>query len=225
MLAVVTAIPPVLAGEDGDPAADSVGLTFDDGPDPKWTPIVLDILDEYDAVATFFVLGWKVDRYPELAAEIVRRGHSIQPHGYTHGNFTAKSNRSLRAALMQVNSAIFRATGVAPTCVRPPRGASSERVRRVAGELGLEVVIWDVNSLDYSLRSSGPVARHTISRTEAGDNILLHDIWGSIWKKALPVIIEDFIDRGFGFDTVCSNSLPMPKPPYLDWARVAVRIR
>jgi peptidoglycan/xylan/chitin deacetylase (PgdA/CDA1 family) len=215
---------PARAGESGDPAPGTVGLTFDDGPDPKWTPIILDILDEYGATVTFFVLGWKVDRYPELVAEIARRGHSIQPHGYTHGVFTKRSDRSLRETLNQTKAAIFNATGLVATCVRPPQGASSERVRRVAAEVGLDVVIWDVNSLDYSLQASKPVVRHTVSRTEAGDNILAHDIWGSIWDTALPALLESFIESGFGFDTVCENTLPFSKPPYATWQRLALRI-
>ena len=211
MLAIATA---ANAGEGGEPAPDSVGLTFDDGPHPRWTPIVLDILDEYGVKATFFVQGWKVEEYPEIAREIVERGHSIQVHGYGHATFTDMSDVRITESLRGTMNAIYGATGVRATCVRPPYGAHNARVERVADEVGLVMVMWDFNSLDTSLQSSSGVFRQTI-RAQAGDNILAHDTWGSIWQYALPKVIEEFQARGYGFDIVCENLGPRLSYPRL----------
>ncbi len=187
-----------------EPLPGTLALTFDDGPDPEWTPIILDILKERGVKATFFVLGWKVDAYPDLARRIVDEGHSLQSHAYRHHNLTNRSDAAVGALLDDAAEAIFNATGTTPVCVRPPGGITSNRLYRVAAEHGHLVVLWSPkgNSLDYSHKSTSGVIRRA-KEWEAGDVTLMHDIWGWLHRDALPVILDDLDSRGIGYSTIC----------------------
>ena len=196
-----------MAGDRGVPAPGTVGLTFDDGPDPVWTPVVLDILDEYGVTATFFVLGWKVDAHPELAREIVVRGHSIQVHGYHHNLYPALTDAQIRRGLAGSVGAIYRATGVRPTCFRAPGGASTDRVAGISQEFGLTIVRWDFNTADYVLQSAPGVLRKLLL-AEPDQSVLMHDIWGVYWQSSLPTALAEFATRGYVYDTVCANNGP-----------------
>ena len=204
-------VTPAIAGEPGTPPPGTVGLTFDDGPDPIWTPVLLDILDEYDAVATFFVLGHKVDSHPELAREIVERGHSIQIHGYHHNDFTGLSDARIRASLMETQAAIYRASGVFATCFRPPGGIRSERVTRVVEGLGLTTVMWSRDSGDYAGRSPAGIVA-ALGTAGPGDVVVGHDIWGWVWREALPLILDEYRSRGVVGERVCPNRGPFHPP-------------
>ena len=212
---------PADAGESGHPAPDSIGFTFDDGPHPRWTPVVLDVLDAYGVKATFFVQGYKVNMYPELAREIVERGHSIQVHGYEHVRFTKISEARMEELLRTNIEAIYRATGVLPTCFRPPWGATNATVRHVAESVGLTVVLWDFDSRDYGIQSAPGVLRRMLGAT-AGQDILGHDPWGPIWRDALPPLIEEFRSRGYGFDTVCENYGPFGLLPKMHGPGISI---
>jgi len=196
-----------VAGEGGRPAATALGLTFDDGPDPVWTPIILDLLEDHDAVATFFVLGWKVDAYPEVAADIVIRGHSIQVHGYHHNLFTRMSDAAIRADLGKSIGAIYRATGVRPTCFRAPRGITDDRVANIASEFGLAVVTWDRDTADYAVQTRAGILRRLLA-SEPGETVLAHDIWGFLWRDSLPPALSEFQSRGYAYDTICDDHGP-----------------
>ena len=187
-----------------EPLAGTVALTFDDGPDPTWTPIILDILREKGVAATFFVLGWKVDAHPEIARRIVEEGHSLQSHSYRHHNLT---NRSVSAVAWQIDEtsrAIRDATGTTPTCIRPPRGISNDRLVATAAEHGHQVVLWTPagNTGDYSHGSRSVV----LSRSRAwepGYVTLMHDTWGWLYRDALGQMIDEMRERGIGFSTIC----------------------
>ncbi len=184
------------------PRPGSVALTFDDGPHPTYTPMVLDILDHYRVKATFFVQGWKVDLYPEIARDIVARGHTLLNHSHGHEALWSYSDRTIAWTLTEANRAITDATGITPRCMRPPYGATNPRVERVIAKLGLEVILWDVDSLDYSHESARLALRHA-RIAEPGDIILMHDTIGPVWREALPPLIESLQERGIGFDTLC----------------------
>jgi peptidoglycan-N-acetylglucosamine deacetylase len=207
------ALPTASAGVAGEPAPGTVGLTFDDGPHPVWTPVVLDMLDALGIKATFFVLGVQVRKFPDLAREIVARGHSIQVHGYSHTNFARLSDARLRAEVARTSDLIFEATGVRPTCVRPPYGSTNRRVTAVIAEMGLQQVIWDLNSVDYSAKTAGVSYYQVVRKAKAGDDILGHDTLGWIWKRNLPPLVAELTSRGIGFDTICANYVPATGGP------------
>lgn len=185
-----------------------IALTFDDGPDPTWTPVVLDILDRYGVRATFFVNGFRVDRHPEIAAEIVRRGHSLQNHGYGHRRLTEATDAGVRWDVDRGARSILSATGVLPTCLRPPWGATSGRVRRVVESLDHEVVLWTLDSRDYAGVPGSTFAATVLERLRPGDIVLMHDTIGWAARDALPVIIEQARARGLEFETICGHLGP-----------------
>ena len=186
------------------PLPGTLALTFDDGPDPKWTPIILDILKERGVPATFFVLGWKVDAYPEIARRIVDEGHSLQSHAYRHHNLTNRSDAAVGALIDDTAGAIFDATGTIPVCLRPPQGITNSRLVENAAEHGHRIVLWtsEGNSLDYSLGTSAGVLNRA-RNWEAGYITLMHDLWGSLYQRSLNAILDDLDSRGIGYSTIC----------------------
>lgn len=188
-----------------------LALTFDDGPHPRWTPTILDILDRHHAKATWFVLGVWVDRYPELSAEIVRRGHSLQSHTYHHHRLTRASDATIRRELAATNRAIREATGTTPTCMRPPYGSVNRRVREAVAEFDLEVIMWTQDAQDYSDFSTGRRLIRRAGEWGSADIVLAHDFWGRQWVESLDRVLTDLTARGIGFQTLCDN-IPVHPP-------------
>lgn len=187
-----------------EPPPGTVALTFDDGPHPEWTPQVLDILEFLDIPATFFVVGDEVERYPELVAEMVRLGHSVQNHSATHPDLTTLGDAAVRDELRSTNDAIVAAGAGTPGCLRPPYGAYDQRIASLAEAEGLEMLLWDVDTRDWA---SPGVPAIVDAVTLAGDQdvILLHDGSGdrSQTVAALPEIIVELDAMGYAFETIC----------------------
>ena len=153
-----------------------VALTFDDGPDARSTPALLDLLAAAKVEATFFCVGKNVAANPGLAAQIVREGHLLQNHSYAHSNFTNFfSAARLRMELRQTQAAIQQATGIAPLFFRPPMGLSNPRTFRAARELDLKVIGWTIRSLDTITTDPERIVARIARRLEPGAIILLHD--------------------------------------------------
>lgn len=171
MLAPVSA--PWLLGS-GNPG--SVALTFDDGPDPISTPLILDTLEANQVKATFFALGEMVDRQPGLAREVVERGHELGTHGYWHKNHLLRSSRSVRYDLARAIASIEAATGTRPTWYRPPYGVITRADLVAAHSEGLRLVLWGTWGRDWRRgASSTSVMADLRSRFRPGVTILLHD--------------------------------------------------
>jgi peptidoglycan/xylan/chitin deacetylase (PgdA/CDA1 family) len=189
------------------PPAGTVSLTFDDGPHPTHTEEILDILDEHDAVATFFVTGERVDQYPDLVAEIVARGHSVQNHGYSHLQLTSLTDVAVRAEIAETTDAMLDAGVPAPRCLRPAYGAFDERIRALArDEGGLELRTWHIDSEDWAL--PGPsVIRQRVSEVRSGQIVLLHDGLDGSGQTvdALPDILDDLDARGLTTEPICES--------------------
>ena len=180
-----------------------VALTFDDGPDARSTPALLDLLREAGVEAAFFCVGERVAKYPEMAARIVGEGHLIANHSHAHSNFTNFFSVSrLTAELIRAQEAIRTATGVAPSWFRPPMGLSNPRVFRVARELGLTVVGWSARGLDTQIKDPKRVVERIVRRLGPGGIILLHD--GNIPAERLLVTVKTLLDtvRGLGYEVV-----------------------
>lgn len=187
-----------------EPAPGNVALTFDDGPDPRWTPQVLDVLDFFGVPATFFVVGEDVRRHPGLVAEIHRRGHSVQNQTATHPDLLTLSDAQVRAELRSADRAITDAGVPAPDCLRPPYGSYDDDVERIASEEGLETILWDVDTRDWT-EPGVPVIVDAATEAGSRDVILFHDGSGdrSQTVAALPEIIVELAEEGFGFQAVC----------------------
>lgn len=179
-----------------------VALTFDDGPDPKTTPALLAVLQEKQAKATFFVLGQKVERFPSLTAAILKNGHEIGSHGYSHKII----NRVTPAEFEQEISAAERAiAGVAPkpTLFRPAGGGYNDRLVEKLRQRGYTTVLWSVDPRDWDGRSVTEIVDTVMHKTEPGSIILLHEgDCATQTPKALEIIIDRLRAQGYEFVTI-----------------------
>lgn len=168
-----------------------VALTFDDGPDPEVTPRVLDRLDAAGARATFFCIGRRVLDHPDLAAEIVRRGHRLENHTHTHPHsFSLYSSARVRREIADAQEAIESAAGRAPRLFRAPAGIRGILLDRELGRAGLALASWTRRGYDTVSREPRRVARRLLRDLAAGDVLLLHD--GSVARDrhGVPVVLE-----------------------------------
>lgn len=181
-----------------------VALTFDDGPNPTWTPQVLDLLKQHDVHATFCLVGQNVDRYPGLVRRIVAEGHRLCNHTVDHDLLTHDSDRHVRDEIVGGLAAIRRAVPKAKVrYYRAPYGAWSAYQVRVAAKAGMRPLSWSVNSRDY-LTPGVPAILAAIERElRPGGVILLHDAGGhdrSQSVAALRVLLRELPKRGYHFD-------------------------
>jgi len=152
-------------------------LTIDDGPDPEDTPVLLDLLDQHGRKAVFFVIGEKVRRFPELAREIVRRGHELGNHTMTHpvGFFWGYGPARTRREIAECQRAIEEAVGVKVRFFRAPAGHRNWFTHPVMKELGLELVGWRKRAYDTVRSDVDGIVRDLTDGVEDGDILLLHE--------------------------------------------------
>jgi len=185
-------------------AAGRVALTFDDGPDPARTPLLLDVLSVAGVRATFFLVGRQVDRYPELARRIAAEGHQIGNHTYTHAYLPLHRGRTVDRQLDQTDRAIADATGLVPDLVRPPYGGRTLRTIRAFRRSGKRVVLWDVNSFDWRGGSVEEICTRVLDRVRPGSIVLLHEArrGGEISVEAVRRLIPALRARGLEPTTI-----------------------
>lgn len=160
----------------GDNSQRCVALTFDDGPDPRSTPALLDLLRAENVPATFFCIGRNIAANPKLTARIASEGHLLGNHTYTHSNATNFFGLArLTDEMTRTQSAVRDAAGVAPIYFRPPMGLSNPRVFKAAASLGLKVVGWTARGIDTQIRDSNRVVQRILRGVGPGSIILLHD--------------------------------------------------
>jgi peptidoglycan-N-acetylglucosamine deacetylase len=156
--------------------ADGVALTFDDGPHPEGTPMILELLARADARAMFFMVGEQVERRPKLAAEVLAQGHAVALHGYRHSLQSRLSASAIDADLRSGAEAIEQATGIATTWHRPPYGVYTKRGLAIARELGFKPLLWSRWGKDWrKFTTPQRIASRVTARLRPGDVILLHD--------------------------------------------------
>lgn len=180
------------------PQLDGVALTFDDGPDPRTTPLVLAELARAQATATFFLVGEQVERFAELAAEIAAAGHEIGLHGYRHLPTVLRTPRGLGADLDRAEMVIAEATGRMPVFYRPPFGVFSTAALISARRRGWTPLLWSCWGREWEPGATAEtVARRATRSLTAGDVVLLHDAshyglpgFAAAAVKALPAILE-----------------------------------
>lgn len=161
----------------GPADATGVVLTFDDGPDPVHTLEVLDVLDKHDVKATFFVIGKKAEEHRGVVEEIVRRGHEVGVHGYSHARlFSLWGGKRVREDLEKAIRVLENTTGKTPLLFRPPIGHTNPTIARIADQLDLTVVGWSVGARDGLSRTKPEdVVRRIARGLEDGAIVLLHD--------------------------------------------------
>jgi peptidoglycan-N-acetylglucosamine deacetylase len=179
-----------------------VYLTFDDGPHKKWTPQILDILADYDALGTFFVLGKYANSYPELIDRIAKEGHTLANHGYDHSSMAGMSRDQLEWQLAETERAVGNEMA---GCMRPPYGAMDGNTEAWSAELGYEVILWDVDPRDWQRPGVDVIADRILAGVSPGDVVLLHDGGGdrSQSVEALKIVLEELDSQGYRFKPLC----------------------
>lgn len=188
-------------------ARGKVALTFDDGPDAEATPRILDALDRAGARATFFLIGRRVEHRPDLAAEIVRRGHAIGNHTATHPHgFAFLGVAGIAREIDGADAAIRTATGVRPRWFRAPAGIRNPILEAVLSTRSMRLASWTRRAFDTVERSPEVVARRLLRGLAAGDVLLLHDVAaGPAVSGALERVLE-------GIGAAGLESVPLPDP-------------
>jgi peptidoglycan-N-acetylglucosamine deacetylase len=180
-----------------------IALTFDDGPDPVYTPKLLDLLREKNVKATFFVIGKRADQYPEIVRRAWAEGHLVGNHTWSHYPlFCFLMPGRLRAEIERCTQSIRRSCGFPPRLFRSPVGLRHPLLAPYLEKAGLEYLSWSIRTLDTFTASSSVLARRILSRAATGDIILLHDHLPrgtDAMLEALPQVIDELRERGFEF--------------------------
>nr|WP_246204311.1 glycosyltransferase [Streptomyces tailanensis] len=186
-------------------------LTFDDGPDPTWTPKVLDVLRRHDAHAVFFITGTMASRHPDLVQRMVDEGHEIGLHTFNHPDLSLQSKARIDWELSQNQLALAGAAGIRTSLFRPPYSSSSARldnrswpVTQYIGSRGYITVVSDTDSRDWSMPGVDEIIRRSMPEDGKGAIVLMHDSGGdrSQTVAALDRYITGLQDKGYAFDTL-----------------------
>jgi peptidoglycan/xylan/chitin deacetylase (PgdA/CDA1 family) len=168
-----------------------IALTIDDGPDPAVTPAMLDLLDAHRMRATFFCIACQAQRHAALCREIVRRGHSVQNHSFSHAHtFSLLGPQGVRRELAQAQDALAQITGTAPRCFRAPAGLRNVFLAPALHELGLQLVSWTRRGFDTARRDPSAVLARLTRGLAAGDILLLHDRHAAIAASGRAVSLD-----------------------------------
>lgn len=184
----------------------SVALTFDDGPNPDATPLILDALKERGVHATFFILGRHAERWPELVRRVAEEGHAIGNHGYYHRKLHFKSPAYVRDDLTRGTRMIEQASGVHPKLFRAPHGFRSPWVTHIARSLGQRTVGWSLGVWDSDRPGVNVIADRTVNGAHPGSILLLHDGDGydaggdrMQTARAVPQIVDRLLAKDYRF--------------------------
>jgi peptidoglycan-N-acetylglucosamine deacetylase len=172
-------------------AGGEIAITIDDGPNPRVTPAVLDILDAHQAKASFFCIGTAVEAHPQLAREMVRRGHRIENHSHRHRHhFSVMGMNQLQREISLAQEAISQATGCLPTYFRAPAGLRSPLLDPVLQKLSLQLVSWTRRGFDTVTQDPKKIQERLERKLAAGDILLLHDGNAARSFSGTPVVLE-----------------------------------
>jgi peptidoglycan/xylan/chitin deacetylase (PgdA/CDA1 family) len=186
-----------------------IALTYDDGPNDPYTLSLLDVLARHDVRATFFMIGRYVRQRPDIVREVARAGHVIGNHTMTHPRLIFESAERTRVELVECRAALTDAVGEHSNLFRPPFGGRRPATLRIARELGLETIMWNVTGYDWNAPPAARVEKKVMGQMLGGDVILLHDgghrAMGA--DRGQTVIATDNLvrrwkDQGFQFVTV-----------------------
>ncbi|CAM4346559.1 polysaccharide deacetylase family protein [Paenibacillus tarimensis] len=187
-----------------------VALTFDDVPDPRYTPMVLDILAKHHTRATFFVLGSRAAKHPGIVKRMVREGHLVGNHSYSHALFAQASLAAYRKQITLTDQLLAKLTGYRPRFIRPPYGEILPRQVEWSREQGYIVVNWDVDSEDWKSIGSDKIMANIRKTLQPGSIILQHagggdsqDLSGTV--NAIPKLLRYL--RAKGYQTVTVDEL------------------
>ncbi|MEU0576338.1 glycosyltransferase [Streptomyces griseoincarnatus] len=186
-------------------------LTFDDGPDPTWTPKMLDVLKKHDAHAVFFVTGTMASRYPDLVQRMVDEGHEVGLHTFNHPDLSLQSKKRIDWELSQNQLALTGAAGIRTSLFRPPYSSFSDAmdnkswpVTEYIGSRGYLTVVNNTDSEDWKRPGVDEIIRRATPKNGEGAIVLMHDSGGdrSQTLAALDTFLPDLKDKGYEFDNL-----------------------
>jgi peptidoglycan/xylan/chitin deacetylase (PgdA/CDA1 family) len=186
----------------GTPEGKQVALTFDDGPWPTSTPILLDLLARHNLQATFFVVGRQAEKYPELIATILAQGHTIGNHSLRHDSLLMLRRPKTLQKDIHATQEILQKLGVTPLVFRPPAGITNPRLKQVLALENLLAVNYSCRAMDGGNRNIDNLAGKILARLRPGDIIMLHDLppqgkaLSSTWQKELDRLFAALQDNG-----------------------------
>jgi peptidoglycan/xylan/chitin deacetylase (PgdA/CDA1 family) len=196
-----------------------LALTYDDGPNDPYTMRILEVLAKHEVPATFFVIGQYVRQRPDIVHEILRAGHVLGNHTFTHPLLTFQSAQEIKQQLLECEQVLHDTVGEDHSNLfRPPFGGRRPGVLRIARGLGLVPVMWNVTGYDWSAPSADYIERKVTRRVSGGDVILLHDGWHgelgadrSRTVEASDRLISRYKSEGYQFVTIPEMmAAPMP---------------
>ena len=184
----------------------TIALTFDDGPHPRYTKQILDILEKYGVKATFFFVGQNIEYYPEVARAVVDAGHEIGNHTFSHPSVKGLLPQKIDEEIQSTQEIIFEITGQKPKVFRAPGGIYDGAVLDMAEKHGLKPVLWSwrQDTKDWSKPSVDYIVNTVVNNLRDGDIILFHDfnVSPSPTPAALEIILPQLIEKGYSFVTV-----------------------
>ena len=175
-----------------------IALTFDDGPHPTYTPMLLDGLKERGIHATFFLLGQSAQNYPDLVRRMQEEGHLIGNHTFYHTDLKNADAVMLNREVVKTNEVIEKITGETPQYIRPPFGSHDDNLEEMTGML---VVLWTVDPLDWCCEDAASIVRRVEENAQNNAIILMHDSYKSSVMAALTVV-DELQKQGYEFVTV-----------------------
>ena len=181
-----------------------VALTFDDGPHPRYTHEILEILAEYDVPATFFVIGINASRYPEALTELARSGCEIGNHTYSHNTLRYASREQIEREISECQNEIRSKTGITPTLFRPPEGRFNQYLEAIALEMDYRIILWSIDTKDWAHTPADVIVKDVLQQLGNGDIILMHDYTSgeNSTCRALRALIPAILAKGYEFVTV-----------------------
>lgn len=182
-----------------------IALTYDDGPNPRLTNRLLDILKENNAKATFFVVGLNAKSNFDTLKRMYAEGHEIGNHTYAHKDLARQSRESRYEAIVSTNNIIKDAIGVYPKLIRPPYGSYNKETIDILKELSMSSILWNIDTLDWKHKDAQKIIDHVLKNAKDGDIVLMHDIHETT-IRANEVLIKELINRGFELVSVSELS-------------------
>lgn len=187
-----------------DENSKKIALTFDDGPHPRQTVKILEVLKKYDIKATFFVIGINAKNYPEALSQVIISGHEVGNHTYTHNLLESKSIENVYDEIISTENEIIKNGGVPSKLIRPPCGKYDSSLVKIANENEYKIVLWNVDTKDWAHNSCRDIVSAVSKKVNGGDIILFHDYVSgeSHTVEALEIIIPRLLQQGYEFVTV-----------------------
>ncbi|AOY75041.1 LysM peptidoglycan-binding domain-containing protein [Clostridium formicaceticum] len=191
----------------GSANTNKIALTFDDGPNEKYTSQILEALKQYNVPATFFVLGSKVEQHPEVIRRMVKEGHVVGNHTWIHPDLRKVSESRLISEMQRTEDVVYQATGLRTALMRPPYGAVLPQVIEGLKGLDYKVINWSVDSVDWRDQNVDQILINTLPDVRQGGILLFHDAGGEGETRAatvavLPELIYTLKAQGYEFVTV-----------------------